>query len=87
LQGAQQFELDIAVVQHAFSGYTRKPAAHFRELADAVKLLSLERDDSNNLMDWLRQDLTVQQVKDKFKQLGVFRLGKDQAICVLQQRL
>ena len=44
LQGAAQFARDVQAVAALLAPYTRRPAAHFRELADAAALLALPAD-------------------------------------------
>jgi hypothetical protein len=49
--GALQFNTDVHAVLRCFSPYTAKPQAHFRELLDAVKLLTLQSEQA----DWVHQ--------------------------------
>lgn len=44
LQGAAQFGRDVAAVAALLAPYTRRPLAHFRELADAAALLAVPAD-------------------------------------------
>jgi hypothetical protein len=44
LQGAAQFQADVAALMAVFQPYTPRPAAHLRELAEAAALLTLEHD-------------------------------------------
>lgn len=53
LQGCQQFATDAAAVIAAFQPWTPRPSAHFRELCDAVTLLSLPRTQAQPLLSAL----------------------------------
>ena len=42
VQGAQQFAGDCQALQECFRRWTPRPGAHFRELAEACALLTME---------------------------------------------
>jgi hypothetical protein len=52
LQGAAQFGRDVQAVAALLAPYTRRPLAHFRELADAATLLALPADHVSQTTEW-----------------------------------
>ena len=44
MQGAAQFAADCEAVMALLQPYTPRPTAHFRELCDAARLLTLQQD-------------------------------------------
>lgn len=45
--GALQLAVDLNALQSVFRHYTARPAAHFRELNDALKLLNLQQEQAD----------------------------------------
>jgi len=85
--GALQFNTDVHAVLRCFGPYTAKPQAHFRELLDAVKLLTLQKDQA----DWVHQVVSpnsrAPNAVDVLKMVHVTHLDPDQADTVLSLRM
>ncbi len=72
LQGARQFQADVAALIGVFQPYTPRPAAHLRELAEACALLALEPDRAHAAAQ--RLPTLSQAVRCvEFSQLGISR--------------
>ena len=97
MQGAQQFATDCTAVTQAFGKWTPRPAAHLRELSDAVTLLLLDPASARSLANVLDADASRQHGQEalqnglapeqRLAELGIVRLTPLQAAAVLERRL
>lgn len=85
-QGAANFGRECSAVATLVAPYTRRPAAHFRELLDAASILQLPYDQAASLASAL--DATPDgNNSDALRAAGVTRLTSQQAKRVLQHRI
>ncbi|KAK9817674.1 hypothetical protein WJX72_000495 [[Myrmecia] bisecta] len=86
-EGARQFAVDCNALIAIFQPYTPRPAAHFRELKEATLLLVLPEQEAHAAANALHDAQHEAEIMSLLKQLGVTRLTREQALCVLAQRL
>ena len=55
MQGAAQFAADCEAVMALLQPYTPRPTAHFRELCDAARLLTLQQDRVRRITAFMEQ--------------------------------
>lgn len=94
-----QFATDVAAVIGVFQPWTPRPAAHFRELSDAVILLTLPQDQAHSFAASLGaaaeahhgEDVVLGSAADGIDELlsgtGITRLTVPRAMAVLDKRL
>lgn len=83
MQGALQFQTDVSALFSILQPYTARPSAHFRELAEACTLLTLEPEAAAALAESMSSPSAAEQLK----RVSISRLSPEQALCVLQRRL
>jgi hypothetical protein len=88
LQGAEQLACDCDVLLAVFGQFTARPAAHFKEMGDACKLLRVGTDDALQLLKSIKRRGQGSEVAVRALQaIGVRTLNAEQAAVVLTQRL
>eukprot|EP00798_Chlamydomonas_sp_ICE-L_P006287 gene6287-2919_t len=92
--GASQFLTDVSGMVSVFSPYTKRPAAHFRELLAACRLLLLEDERAADVVRRMsgvtasQGEMALHKCKDPVLiELGVVFLSPQQIICVVEHRL
>ncbi|KAK9798572.1 hypothetical protein WJX73_010536 [Symbiochloris irregularis] len=96
-QGSQQFATDVAAVIGVFQPWTPRPAAHFRELSDAVILLTMPQDQAHSFAASLgaaaeahqgdAQGIAHDGIDELLSSTGITRLTVPRAMAVLAKRL
>ena len=87
VQGARRFRADCQALAAAFAPFSRRPAAHLRELSEAATLLNLPQVEAAAAAERVRGTGTGDpRAADELRALGVVRLTREQALCVLAQR-
>ena len=87
VQGACQLDADLAAMSAIFGEFTSRPAAHFKESHEAVRLLGLPHAQAVQLLAALQSAAAAQPARESLTPLGVKVLNAEQAAVVLQQRL
>ena len=85
LQGAAQLHADLAAMAAIFGAYTGRPAAHFKESKEAVRLLTMPHGAAVQLLSAL--EAQPRGAKQLLAPHGVKQLNAEQAAVVLLQRL
>ncbi len=85
VQGAAQLDADLAAMAAIFGAYTGRPAAHFKESKEAVRLLMVPHDAAMQLLSAL--EAQPRAAKQLLAPHGVKQLNAEQAAVVLLQRL
>uniref|UniRef100_A0A7S3R862 Uncharacterized protein n=1 Tax=Dunaliella tertiolecta TaxID=3047 RepID=A0A7S3R862_DUNTE len=88
--GAHQFAVDCAGMVAVFSPFTKRPAAHFREMLAAARLLTLGDQDTQEVVRKASMQAAVGEPlwrEPWLAQLGVGCLSAQQVIAVVERRL
>ncbi|EFN58829.1 hypothetical protein CHLNCDRAFT_140664 [Chlorella variabilis] len=85
LGGAAQLDADLAAMAAIFGAYTGRPAAHFKESKEAVRLLTMPHGAAVQLLSAL--EAQPRGAKQLLAPHGVKQLNAEQAAVVLLQRL
>ena len=86
-QGARRFRADCQALAAAFAPFSRRPAAHLRELSEAATLLNLPQAEAAAAAERVRgTGMGDPAAADELRALGIVRLTREQALCVLAQR-
>ena len=85
-QGAQQLATDVSAITDVFLRFTHKPAAHFREITEAARLLTADEALASEAARQLGAGPS-DQMAAALQPLGIVRLTPSQAAHVLAQRI
>ena len=87
LGGAHQLHYDLYALMDAFSPYTQRPHAYFRELHEACVLLTCPGETAAYLKDGLQTDPDNAAFVEYLRACGIHVLQCEQISCILDERL
>lgn len=86
-QGALQLQLDMFFVAEVFASYTNRPLAHFKEVKEAIVLLTLPAEHAVYILQALQTNPTEANFVQYLKECGVHVLQSEQIMGILEERV